>query len=92
MIVGAFPEDDPAAQLSEQRWFAAEKAARAAQSECDVLLHVIEQTERALRLARARVQAFEKLRDALDVDLQLSSGDKAGEPPRAQVHAMSAAC
>jgi hypothetical protein len=91
MIEGAFPDGDAAAQRLELRWFAAEKAARAAQSECDVLLQVIEQSEMALRLARARVDAFGKLRDALDADLHMLSGHTAEEIPRARLHPVMSA-
>jgi hypothetical protein len=86
----AFPDGDAAANLLQLRWFAADKAARDARAQCDVLLQVIAQAESAWRLARSRLEAFEKLRDAFDADLNGVSDRTLAEPPR-QVHAVMSA-
>jgi hypothetical protein len=64
-MIHRYFEENAAIELLERRWFAALSAARDAQSECDVLLEVIELAENAWRRACTRLVEFEGLRDAL---------------------------
>jgi hypothetical protein len=70
----SYIECEPAAELLERRWFAALRAARSAQAECDVLLGVKELAEDAWRQTQARLMELETLRDALGEQLAASDG------------------
>jgi hypothetical protein len=63
------PAEDSESNLLERRWFAADRAAAAAQSECDALARALDLTHGALRDARARRSHLEALRDALGDEL-----------------------
>jgi hypothetical protein len=58
-------DGDAAAGLLERRWFAAIKAARAMEAECDVLREVIREAEGAWWRARGDLARLEAIRDAL---------------------------
>lgn len=60
---------DARTALTERRWFAAIRAARDMESECDVLREVLVAAEDAWRRARARLIELETLRDALGEQL-----------------------
>ena len=68
-MIDRYVDGEPAAELLERRWFAALRAARSMQAECDVLLGVLELAEDAWRQARARLVELETLRDALGEQL-----------------------
>jgi len=79
-------ECESAAELLERRWFAALRAARSAQTECDVLLGVRELAEDAWRQTQARLKELESLRDALGEQLAALDGaapESRDEPRRA---------
>ncbi len=68
----------------ELRWFAAVRAAKSVQAECEVLLGVLELTGDAWRRARARLVELETLRDALGEQLAAMDvpGSDSRNPPR----------
>lgn len=70
-------DGDAAAELLERRWFAAVRAARAIEGECEVLMGVMELTEDAWRRARAQLVELETLRDALGEQLAGLDGPRA---------------
>jgi hypothetical protein len=63
------PAEDSESDLLERRWFAADRAAAEAQSQCDALARALDLTHAALRDARARRSHLEALRDALSDEL-----------------------
>jgi hypothetical protein len=91
-MINRYVEGEPAAELLERRWFAALRAARSVQSECEVLLGVMELAEDAWRRARARLLELETLRDALGEQLSSMEGQQRFNTREAiQSMAMSAA-
>jgi hypothetical protein len=84
-------DENSGVELLERRWFAALSAARAAQSECDVLLGVIELAEDAWRRASTNLAELEKLRDALGDQLAAFDGPCRDVREAAHLQMMSAA-
>jgi predicted nucleic acid-binding protein len=82
-------DENSGVELLERGWFAALSAARAAQSERDVLLGVIELAEDAWRRASTNLAELEKLRDALGD--QLAAFDGPCRDVREAVHLEQAA-
>jgi hypothetical protein len=76
-----YEDGEPAAELLERRWFAALRAAKGVQAECEVLLGVMELAEDAWRRARAQLLELETLRDALGEQLSAMEG-----PQRLMAH------
>ena len=73
---------DGAAERLERRWFAAQRAASEARSECETLLEVRAMADAAWRSARLRLAELEALRDALGDELaSLDTGDHAAVAP-----------
>jgi hypothetical protein len=79
------------AEFLERRWFAALSAAKSVQSECEVLLEVVQQAEEAWRRSRAKLAELEGLRDALGDQLAAVDGNMAGSRDAAPPAVMSAA-
>jgi hypothetical protein len=77
-VMQCYMESESAAELLERRWFAALKAARTAQAECDVLLGVKELAEDAWRQTQGRLMELESLRDALGEQLAVLDGPQPG--------------
>jgi hypothetical protein len=75
-MIDRYVDGEPAAELLERRWFAALRAARSVQAECEVLLGVMELAEDAWRRARARLVELETLRDALGEQLTCADGQQ----------------
>jgi hypothetical protein len=75
-MIDRYVDGEPAAELLERRWFAALRAARSVQAECEVLLGVMELTEDSWRRARARLVELETLRDALGEQLTCVDGQQ----------------
>ena len=73
-MICRYVDGEPAAELLERRWFAAQRAAKNAQSECDVLLEVLALAEDAWRRARTKMVELESLRDALGEQLAALDG------------------
>jgi hypothetical protein len=90
-MIERYVDGEPAAELLERRWFAALRAARSVQAECEVLLGVMELAEDAWRRARARLVELETLRDALGEQLTCVDGQQHTVAPPAQPAVMSAA-
>jgi hypothetical protein len=82
-MMDRYLEGEPAAQLLERRWFAALRAAKGVQAECDVLLGVMELAEDSWRRARARLVELEALRDALGEQLSAMEGQHRYRPQEA---------
>lgn len=75
---------DASVALTERRWFATIRAARAMEAECEVLREVASLAESAWRRARARLLELETLRDALGEQLcERESLRQNGEPEQA---------
>lgn len=64
-----FVDGDAAVNLLERRWFAADAAAKAMQSECVVLKAVVQQAQADLTLAQSQLATLEALRDGLGEEL-----------------------
>jgi hypothetical protein len=62
-------DGDAGVNLLERRWFAADAAAKAMQSECVVLKAVVQQAEADLALAQTQLATLEVLRDGLGEQL-----------------------
>jgi len=90
-MIDAYAEGEPAAEFLERRWFAAMRAAKSAQHECEVLLGVMELAEDAWRSARARQVELETLQDALGEQLAASDGRRVEPRETAPRAVMSAA-
>jgi hypothetical protein len=72
-----YVDGDAAVNLLERRWFAADAAAKAMQSECVVLKAVVQQAEADLALAQAQLATLEALRDGLGEELAaLDAGNR----------------
>ena len=63
------PADESDAYLLERRWFAAGRAAAEIESECDMLVSLLDSTQAAWRQARARLAQLKALHDALGEEL-----------------------
>lgn len=83
--------DEVTAELLERRWFAALRAAKRVQTECDVLLGVLELAEDAWRRSRAQLVELETLRDALGEQLAALDGPRAKSRDDGRPVVMSAA-
>jgi hypothetical protein len=90
-MIDRYVDGEPAAELLERRWFAALRAARSVQAECEVLLGVMELAEDAWRRARARLVELETLRDALGEQLTCVDAQRHSDARPAQPAVMSAA-
>lgn len=75
-MINRYEDGEPAAELLERRWFAALRAAKGVQAECEVLLGVMELAEDAWQRARARLLELETLRDALGEQLSAMEGQQ----------------
>lgn len=64
-----YVDGDAAVNLLERRWFAADAAAKAMQSECVVLKAVVQQAQADLALAQSQFATLEALRDGLGEEL-----------------------
>jgi multidrug resistance efflux pump len=72
-----YVDGDAAVNLLERRWFAADAAAKAMQSECVVLKAVVQQAEADLALAQAQLATLEALRDGLGEEIAaLDAGNR----------------
>ena len=69
-------EGDAAAHLLEHRWFAATRAAKDMQAECETLRDLIQLAESAWRRARGQLASLEVLRDALGEELAERDGHR----------------
>ena len=69
IMIDRITRRDAATRLLEHRWYAAMKAARALQIECEVLREVVNSAEDAWRRARVELAHLEAIRDALDEEL-----------------------
>ena len=90
-MINRYVEGEPAAELLERRWFAALRAARDAQAECDALLEVMETAEAAWRRTRSKLTELETLRDALGEQLAAMDGLRQEPCHRVPLAVMSAA-
>jgi hypothetical protein len=79
------------AELLERRWFAALRAAKSAQAECDALLEVMRLAEEAWRRSRGNLTELETLRDALGDQLAALDGLMLESRDAAELSVMSAA-
>jgi hypothetical protein len=79
------------AELLEQRWFAALRAAKAMQAECEMLREVTDHAEDAWRRARAQLVELETLRDAIGDQLAALDASRTAPGDTAQPRMMSAA-
>jgi hypothetical protein len=77
-MMDRYTDWDPAANLLERRWFSSIAAARAMQTECEVLREVMETAEAAWRRARTKLMELECLRDALGDRLSEIDGQHDG--------------
>ena len=68
-------DDTLDSSVREQRWFAAVSATKALQAECDVLRQVRDLADAEWQVARARLESFETLCDALSEDFLEYSAD-----------------
>jgi uncharacterized protein YPO0396 len=66
-----FNDSEFATEFLERRWFAAQSAVKAMQSECISLLHTLRFAELAWRSAQAKVAELEDLRDDLEQRLAM---------------------
>ena len=78
-MINDYADGEQAAELLERRWFAALRAARDAQAECELLLEVMEVAEEAWRRTRTKLTELEVLRDALGEQMAALDGQR-GEP------------
>jgi hypothetical protein len=69
-------EGDAAGHLLEHRWFAATRAAKDMQAECETLRDLMQFTEGAWRRARSHLVSLEALRDALGEELAERDGHR----------------
>lgn len=77
LVSDRYVDGDAAVNLLERRWFAAVAAAKAMQSECEVLKAVVQQAEADLALAQEQLATLETLRDRLGEDLAaLDAGNR----------------
>ncbi len=90
-MIDLYAERDAAANLLERRWFSSIAAARAMQTECEVLREVMEIAAAAWRRARTQLAAIESLRDALDAELSALDTVQGSVAPAATLRVMSAA-
>jgi hypothetical protein len=90
-MIDRYADGEPAAELLERRWFAALRAAKGVQAECDVLMGVMELAEVAWRRARARLAELETLRDALGEQLTWVDAQQRSDAQAGQSAVMSAA-
>lgn len=67
-------DGDAAASLLERRWFASITAARAMETECEVLREVVTLAEDSWRRACRQLARLEALRDALGEELADAEG------------------
>jgi hypothetical protein len=86
-----YVDSELTAELLERRWFAAQRAAKSVQAECDGLLEVLELAEDAWRRSRAQLVELETLRDALGDRLAAIHGSRGAPPETAESEMMSAA-
>jgi hypothetical protein len=75
-MINRYEDGEPAAELLERRWFAALRAAKGVQAECEVLMGVMELAEDAWQQARSRLLELETLRDALGEQLSAMEGQQ----------------
>jgi hypothetical protein len=80
-----YVEGEPAAELLRRRWFAAVRAAKTAQQQCETLLGSMLVAEAAWQQARNQWSDLENLRDALGEELatlderdEMAESDSAG--------------
>jgi hypothetical protein len=74
-MIDRYTDGELTAEFLERRWFAALSAAKSVQSECEVLLEVVQQAEEAWRQSRAKLAELETLRDALGDQLAAVDGN-----------------
>jgi hypothetical protein len=90
-MINRYVEGEPAAELLERRWFAALRAARSAQAECEALMEVIDIVEETWRRTRSKLSELEILRDALGEQLAAMDGPRRDPCDRERLAVMSAA-
>jgi hypothetical protein len=90
-MINRYADGEPAAELLERRWFAALRAAKSAQAECEVMLEVVELAQEACRRTRSKLTELETLRDALGEQLAALDGPRSESLDRAHPAVMSAA-
>jgi ribonuclease D len=90
-MIYRYGDGELTAEFLERRWFAALSAAKSVQSECEVLLEVVQQAEEAWRRSRAKLAELESLRDALGDQLAAVDGTVARSRDAAPPPVMSAA-
>jgi hypothetical protein len=90
-MINRYVEGEPAAELLERRWFAALRAAKRAQAECEALLEVMEVAEAAWHRTRSKLTELETLRDALGEQLAAMDGLRQETCHRVPLAVMSAA-
>jgi len=90
-MINRYVEGEPAAELLERRWFAALRAAKSAQAECEALMEVMQIAEQAWRRTRSKLSELETLRDALGEQLAAMDGSRQNPCGRERLVVMSAA-
>jgi hypothetical protein len=90
-MINRYVEGEPAAELLERRWFAALRAAKSAQAECEALMEVMQIAEQAWRRTRSKLSELETLRDALGEQLAAMDGQRQEPRSRESLVVMSAA-
>lgn len=90
-MINRYVDGEPAAELLERRWFAALRAAKSVQAECEALLEVMEMAEEAWRRTRLKLAELETLRDALGEQLSALDAQRTQPYDAAPLAVMSAA-
>jgi hypothetical protein len=90
-MIDRYLDGEPNGELLERRWFAALRAARSAQAECEALLEVMGLAQDAWRRTRAKLAELEALRDALGEQLNAVDAPHSRRCDTASFAVMSAA-